>query len=119
VRRLYRRLWAGKVPDALRLLDAYRPQARNVEALVELMAYLSARAPWIPNYRQLRRQREYIGSGHVEKANDRIVARRQKGRGMQWSVQTSDTLAALRTLLLNGGWDGYWRKREFLPLFAA
>jgi hypothetical protein len=29
----------------------------------------------------VQRQREYIGSGHVAKADDRIVARRQMGRG--------------------------------------
>jgi hypothetical protein len=25
-------------------------------------------------------------------------------------------LAALRTLMLNGGWERYWRNREVLPL---
>jgi len=35
---------------------------------------------------------------------------------MYWSVQTSDVLAALRTLILNGGWDRYWRHRQVLPL---
>ena len=52
-------------------------------------------------------------------ANDLIVARRQKNRGMQWSAATSDALAALRTLQLNGGWDRYWQQREVLPLVAA
>jgi hypothetical protein len=49
------------------------------------MTYLEARQAWIPNYRQRRIERQYIGSAHVEKANDLIVARRQKNRGMQWS----------------------------------
>jgi len=74
---------------------------------------------WIPNYRQRRIERKYIGSGHVEKANDLIVARRQKNRGMQWSAETSDSLAALRTLMLNGGWERYWQQRGVLPLLAA
>ena len=64
-------------------------------------------------------ERKYIGSGHVEKANDVIVARRQKGRGMHWSQETSDALAALRTLMLNGGWERYWQQREVLPLLAS
>ena len=55
----------------------------------------------------------------MEKANDLIVARRQKNRGMQWSEATSDALAALRTLMLNGGWDRYWQQREVLPLLAT
>ncbi len=29
------------------------------------------------------------------------------GTGMQWSLATSDGLAALQTLVLNGGWDRY------------
>ncbi len=101
------------------MLEAQRCEARNEAKLNELITYLQAREAWIPNYRQCRIEQRYIGSGHVEKANDLIVARRQKGRGMQWSAATSDALAALRTLLLNGGWDRYWRQREVLPLAAA
>jgi hypothetical protein len=55
----------------------------------------------------------------VEKANDLIVARRQKGRGMQWSQETSLALAVLRTLTLNGGWEHYWQQRQILPLVAS
>ena len=59
----------------------------------------------------------------MEKANDLLVARRgapwAKNRGMQWSEATSDALAALRTVLLNGGWDRYWQQREILPLLAT
>lgn len=119
LRRLHRRLWVGDVPHALRLLQAYRPLARNPEALEELCHYLAARTEWIPNYRLRRRSRQYIGSGQVEKANDRIGAPRQKCRGMQWGAQTSDALAALRTLQLNDGWDGYWVQRRALPLIIA
>jgi hypothetical protein len=41
--RLYRRLWRGDVAAAIVLLEAYRPQARNVEVLETLIAYLQAR----------------------------------------------------------------------------
>jgi hypothetical protein len=116
---LYRELWRGEVDAALARLEAYRPQARNVERLAELLHYLRERQVYIPNYRVRRRERQYIGSAHVEKANDLIVAQRQKGAGMHWSLATSDALAALRTLLLNGGWDRYWRHREVLSLVAT
>lgn len=119
LRPLYRALWQGEVSAAIVQLEAYRPQARNPERLEELIQYLHDRQPYIPNYRQRRRERQYIGSGHVEKANDLIVAKRQKGTGMHWSLETSDALAALRTLMLNGGWDRYWRHREVLPLVAT
>ncbi len=85
----------------------------------ELIAYLQDRSAWVPDYRTRRRQRRYVGSGQGEKANDRLVARRQKNRGMQWSARTSDALAALRTLLLNDGWDRYWQDRNPFMLCAA
>ncbi len=117
--RLYRRLWRGDVPGALAVLEAERPETKNEAKLDELIAYLQARQAWIPNYRQRRIARQYNSSAHVEKANDLIVARRQKNRGMQWSAETSDALAALRTLMLNGGWERYWQQREVLPLLAS
>ncbi len=119
LRQLYRRLWSGKVTAAVDVLRAYRPRAKNEEALDGFITYLEARADWIPNYRRRRIERRYIGSGHVEKANDLIVARRQKGRGMHWSQEMSDALAALRTVMLNDGWERYWQQREVLPLMAT
>jgi hypothetical protein len=119
LRPVLRHLWQGQVDEAIEVLEAYRPQARNMERLEEVLNYLRERKPYIPNYRLRRREREYIGSGHVEKANDLIVAKRQKGAGMHWSLETSDALAALRTLMLNGGWDRYWQHREVLPLLAT
>jgi hypothetical protein len=71
---------------------------------------------YIPNYRERRVQRHYIGRAHVEKGNDLIGARRQKHQGMHRSEQTSDAPAALRTLMLKGGWDLYWQKHQVLPL---
>lgn len=80
---------------------------------------VAARAQWIPDYRARRRQRRYIGNGLGEKANDRIVVRRQKRRGRQWGTRSSDGLAALRTLLLNEGWETYWHDRRLIHLTAA
>jgi len=114
-----RRLWRGDVDGACAYLEAYRPQARNSEKLEELLAYLRARQEFLPNYRQRYITRRYIGSGHTEKLNDQLVARRQKGAGRHWSQETSDALAALRTLLLNGGWARYWQQRQVLPLLAS
>jgi hypothetical protein len=112
-------LWQGQVAEAITALEAHRPAAKNLEKLDELIGYLQARAPYLPNYRARRRECHYIGSGHVEKTNDLLVAQRQKGQGMHWSLETSDALAALRTLMLNGGWERYWRNREVLPLVAG
>jgi len=113
---LLKHLWRGQVQDAMDILQQYRPQAKNIEKLDELINYLDNRRSYLPNYHERRIQRKYIGSAHTEKANDLIVARRQKHQGMHWSEQTSDALAALRTLLLNDGWDLYWQKHQVLPL---
>jgi len=86
------------------------------QAFDRFIAYLLARQPFLPNYRQRRIDQRFIGSGHVEKANDLLVAKRQKVGGMQWSLPTSDALASLRTLFLNQGWDGYWERGQVLPL---
>ena len=109
----------GDVAGAITALEGHRPDAKNLLKLDELIGYLRERAIYIPNYRARRRERGYIGSGPVEKTNDLLVAQRQKGQGMHWSLDTSDALAALRTLMLNGGWDRYWRHREVLPLVAG
>ncbi|MGB9880493.1 MAG: hypothetical protein ACPLRM_07005 [Anaerolineae bacterium] len=116
LRLLLKHLWRGQVQEAIDLLEEYRPQAKNVAKLEELINYLKNRQPYIPNYQERRAQRQYIGSAHAEKGNDLIVARRQKHQGMHWSEQTSDALAALRTLLLNDGWDLYWQNHRVLPL---
>jgi len=103
----------------VRVLVACRRKAADPEAVDTLCTYLDARAEWIPDYRTRRRQRRYIGSGLGEKANDRIVVRHQKRRGMQWGARTSDVLAALRTLQLNEGWDAYAHDRRLIRLVAA
>jgi hypothetical protein len=117
-RRLARRLWRGQVDSALRLLERCRKCAQDIDALDRFIAYLQTHRPWIPNYRQRRLTQCYIGSAHAEKANDLLVARRQKVGGRQWSLLTSDSLAALRTLALNRGWDTYWLHGQVLPLAA-
>ena len=113
------RLWIGDVESALSILQDYRPQAKNLEALDTLITYLSNRKSFLPNYKQRRVNRQFIGSGFAEKANDLIVSRRQKHQGMHWSQDVSDGLAALRTLVLNQGWDQYWQQGQVLPLAVS
>jgi hypothetical protein len=118
LRRLVRQLWQGKIASAIRFLEHFRPQAQDPAAVERFITYLRTHQCWIPNYRQRRIDRRYIGSALVEKTNDLLVAKRQKRGGMQWSFQTSDALAALQTLTLNGAWDRYWQQNEVLPLVA-
>jgi len=115
---LKHKLWYGKVADALSLLEDYRPQARNEKKLDELIGYLKKHQGEIPDYNERRIHCQFNGSGHVEKANDLLVARRQKHQGMHWSLETSDSLCALKTLMLNHGWELYWQQRKVLSLAA-
>ena len=61
----------------MRVVERYRRQAKDEAALDGLSAYLQARAEWISNYRQRRREQQHNGSGQVEQANDLRVAGRR------------------------------------------
>jgi hypothetical protein len=112
-------LWQGQVDPALQLLAEARASAPNPKALTELIEYLELRQAELPDYRTRRAQRQYIGSGQVEKANDLLVARRQKNRGMHWNIITSEALARLKMLQLNHEWDAYWAEGRLPSLVAV
>jgi hypothetical protein len=112
-------LWKGESAQALSALEAYRSRARNLTALEELAGYVRERVEALPDYRQRRAEQKYIGSGQVEKANDLLVARRQKNRGMHWNSATSEALAWLKVLQLNHEWDAYWAEGQLPSLVAG
>lgn len=101
-------LWNGKVQEALNLLENLRDNCRNKKKLSELIKYITKRQNTIPNYSDRRKKCLYIGSAIVEKANDLLVARRQKHSSMQWTRKGGDALLALKTIQLNKSWDNYW-----------
>jgi hypothetical protein len=111
-------LWDGKHDQALARLEEYRALAKHEKPVNELRSYLEARAAAMPHYRQRRMAQQYIGSGQAEKTNDLLVARRQKNRGMHWRPETSEALARLKVLQLNGEWDAYWHD-GLLPSLVA
>jgi hypothetical protein len=108
LRRLWRRHWCGDVEGAVRVIGEELPRARPGTSLATFGEYLER---W--------RACRYIGSGHVEKANDVLVARRQKGTGMHWSGETSDALAALCTLKQNQEWERYWQQPQGQPALLS
>jgi len=67
--------------------------------------------------RLLRRLLRALWRGHVSRAR-RVLVWWQKRRGMQWSMASSDGLAALRTLLLDEGWESYWQGGHLKRLAA-
>lgn len=115
---MLRALWGGKLDQALAHLQQYRQTAQHLKPLEELQGYLESRRASLPHYRERRTKQQYIGSGHAEKANDLLVARRQKNRGMHFSLPTSEALARLKLLQLNHEWDAYWTDGR-LPSMVA
>ena len=45
-------LWEGRVDEAIAMLQSRREQMKAPDRLDELIKYLSARQPYIPNYRE-------------------------------------------------------------------
>jgi hypothetical protein len=105
-------LWNGKVEEALSILESLWDNCRNEKKLSELINYITKRQNTIPNYSERRKKCLYIGSAIVEKANDLLVARRQKHSSMQWTRKGGDALLALKTIQMNQDWDDYWLKNN-------
>jgi hypothetical protein len=112
-------LWQGEGQAAIQRLEEQRGRVTAAAPLDELQQYLRRHEAAMPAYGERYRERRWIGSGLVEKANDLIVARRQKKKGMHWSPETSEALARLKVLLLNHEWDAYWERHQLPQLLAA
>ncbi|MBF0236708.1 MAG: hypothetical protein HQM12_03320 [SAR324 cluster bacterium] len=95
-------LWHGLVEQAvesLRLL--LESQIKNQEELLHLIRYLEKNRPMIPAY-EIRKQLGLRNSSNRgEKANDLLVADRQKNNGMSWSKAGSVALASVTALKKN------------------
>lgn len=96
------RLWAGNVDEAIDYLESIPEKSiKNQQRLDEAIDYLKRRRPHIPCY-ALRSLLGYRNSSNpAEKANDRVVAVRQKHNGMSWSSAGSSSLALITALELN------------------
>lgn len=86
-------LWKGNTSEAMTFLDAIKP--RNKEKKDELLGYLSRHQSEIIDYGKRQKVGKSIGSGRGEKANDTLIANRQKKKGMAWSEKGSKALAIL------------------------
>lgn len=105
-------LWNGNTESALEILMKLQGRCRNENKLNEFIKYINHRKAYIPNYQERRNNCQYTGSAIVEKANDILVARRQKNKCMQWTRRGGDALLALKTLQKNNEWDEYWTEKK-------
>jgi len=100
VRELQAFLWQGKTQRALECLTGL-PKVKNAEKLEELVTYLKKHQTEIIDYEKRKQAGKTIGSGRCEKANDIVVAHRQKKKGTAWSRQGSKSLAIITVNRLN------------------
>ena len=90
------RLWNGKTDDVLLYLQTI--SVKNKLFLDKLVTYLSKHALEIIDYERRKKVGRTIGSGRGEKANDQLIARRQKKKGLAWSDYGSKALAIIATV---------------------
>lgn len=103
-RHLYHILWTGNVQSAVQYLRSLSPdKIKNKVRLNELVEYLLRKDEdgSVACYAIRQKLGLRISSNPVEKANDLIVASRQKGKGMSWSREGSWALAAITVMYLN------------------
>ncbi|MGK5093363.1 hypothetical protein WDW89_15305 [Deltaproteobacteria bacterium TL4] len=108
-------LWHGLVEQAVESLRQLpESQIKNQAELSPLIRYLQKNRPMIPAY-EIRKQLGLRNSSNRgEKANDLLVADRQKNNGMSWSKAGSVALASVTALKKNPPvqvpFFGYWPK---------
>ena len=104
-------LWAGNVEDAINYLKTIGQEyVKNRERLEDAVAYLERKKPYVCCH-ALRALLKYRNSSNpAEKANDLVVAQRQKHNGMSWSFKGSGALAVISALIRNGEADTWVQK---------
>lgn len=101
-------LWNGKPIEALIYTDVMI-QTKQWQILEELQNYILKHQYEICDYEKRQKVAgKTIGSGRGEKANDIIVAHRQKKKSQAWSKKGSNALSILKTVETNGLWKLYW-----------
>ena len=115
VKELETLLWEGKTTALLTRLQEEHGRRRGSgrEALRQLMNYLKNQGDRL-RYDQFRAKGLDVGSGQVE-AMCKQMGLRMKRCGARWSEQGAQAILSLRSVWLNGQWDGFWRQH---PLAA-
>lgn len=118
--RLRSLLWHGCVTQAVAALQAIPPeQVKDPSALEKLVNYLERNRSFIPCYAVRKRLGLCNSSQAGEKANDLVVAARQKHNGMSWRERGSMALASLTTLVKNGEYSRWFSSRTLAFSFAV
>ena len=100
------------------MLRSRSGEMRNVEVLEDLIGYLEARRPYLPDYATRQRAGLWIASNRVEKFNDWSVSARCKHQGMEWTEAGVVSLAVLEAARRNGELPT-WRAEHRLPAWKV
>jgi len=93
----------GKVDEAVKQVEA-RKVEKLPEKVVNLYTYITNNRDRI-DYKSLKDNGYYIGSGAIESANKMVIQQRMKQSGMRWSINGGQYIAALRTKHESSKWD--------------
>jgi hypothetical protein len=110
-------LWHGEVDEAVKRLREAREQMKKPEALDELVGYLEAPKPYLPDYAARKEAGLWIASNRVEKFNDQAISARCKHQGMAWTAEGVEALARLQAAKRNGELN-HFRSRGELPSWS-
>ena len=96
-------LWVGNWSAARKYISEIDDKyVKSRSALDDLGKYITRKSENIPCYAIRGGLGLHNSSNPVEKANDLIVAQRQKNNGMSWSMRGSESLAAITAAERNG-----------------
>ena len=119
---LNHKLWAGNIDEAITYLQSLESKyIKNSARLQDAVDYLNRKRDYIACY-ALRKELGYKNSSNsAEKANDLVVANRQKHNGMAWSTPGSGALAVISSLDRNDELDQWVSSRQirFSPVVTA
>ena len=115
IQSLLRMLWVGNADEAVSHLKGMDPKKiKSAYWRDELAGYIERKTPDIACYALRAALGLRVSSNRVEKANDLLVAQRQKHNGMSWSFEGSGALAAITMSFMNNNID-QWLRSESLP----
>ena len=100
--KLLRYLWVGDVTSAISFLENIpEDMIKGKKWIVALTAYIYRKRYGIVCYAVRTKLNYRNSSNSVERANDIIVAKRQKHNGMSWTPGGSSSLAAIEMIYQN------------------
>ena len=119
LQKLLRILWVGNVDEALAYLQNLDgTMLRPTNRIDDLCQYIQKHREHIPPYALRAELGLRNSSNRVEKANDLVVAQRQKHNGMSWSTSGSGALAQITALIINNELCS-WLNDGILPAFHS